>query len=394
MTAQTPLRTGDLTRRRWLGHALGLAVGGLLAACAPPTPAAPTSAPAKPTEAPKPASPSAAAPSAAPATTAPAAKAGAPTKVTFTEGAHVIGFSPLYLAMEQGFFRDEGLDVELTTVGGGAISVAAVTSGSALLGFSGGPEAVDAARKGSPIRIVATSTSEFASNVIANKKWLETKGVTRDSPLEQRVKALKGAKIAITSPGSSTDQLARFLLKKYGMNPDTDVELLALRTGPPILAALKQGTADVVVLSPPTGEQAVAEGFGTVLINPLAGEVPEIKGHIFHIGSASLRDIQQRPQLVKGAIKAIARAERMMRSDKANAKRVLQSHFKDLDPAVFDVAYENTAPAFPANPIPTRESIKVAFDFTALFTGEPVGATYEQVVDPKLAEDAVRELGA
>ncbi len=319
-----------------------------------------------------------------------AAPAGAPTEVTVTEGAHVIGFSPFYLALQAGFFRDEGLDVKLITVGGGPVSIAAAVGGSALIALSGGPEAVDAARKGSPVRIILTLTSEFASNVVVSNRFAQAKGITPRSPLDEKVKALKGAKIAITSPGSSTDQLIRFLLKKYGMNPDTDVEIVALRTGPPMLAALRQGTVDAVVLSPPTGEQAVAAGYGMVLINPLIGEVPDLRGHVFHVGSANLRDIRQRPGLLVRALKAVYRAQRMMRLEPPRAKQILQGYFKDLDPRVFDLAYEDMTGAFPSNPIPTRKSIEVAFRFTALMTGQPAGATYEQVVAPGLAEEAVQ----
>ncbi|MDE3075225.1 MAG: ABC transporter substrate-binding protein, partial [Chloroflexota bacterium] len=268
-----------------------------------------------------------------------------------------------------------------------------VSSGSTLLGFSGGPEAVDAAIKGAPVRIILTMTSEFASNIITSAKLASAKGVTQQSPLADRIKALKGAKIGITSAGSSTDQLIRFLLQKQGMNPDKDVEIQALKTGPPMLAALKQGTIDAVVLSPPTGEQAVAGGYGVVLVNPMAGQVPELKGMIFHLGSANLKDIQSRPQLLTSAVKAIARAQRLMKTDKAKAKELLRPHFKALDPKVFDLAYEDTAGAFPANPIPTKDSVEVALKFGAQF-GQPVSVAYDKIVDPSIAQAAVKALGS
>jgi NitT/TauT family transport system substrate-binding protein len=335
-------------------------------------------------------------PAAAPAqsTAAPAApKTVALTKIVVTEGAHVIGFAPLYIAMDSGYFRDEGLEVELSGVGGGTVSVSAVVGGSSFLGFTGLDAGLTAARKGSPIRVLVATTNQFGSNVAVSNKFLQQTGVTPKSPLEDKIKALRGARIAVTSLGSGTDKFMRLLVQKVGMNPDTDVQILAQRDAPVMLAALQQGSIDAVVLSPPTGEQAEAGGYATVLINPLTGEVPEVKGMIFHGAVANLRDIQERRSVMVSAIKAIVRGQQFMRTSEPRAKEILANQFAGTEPKVFELAYQNIRAAFSTSPIPTRESVDVAIKFASILEGQSIDTPYEAMVDPGPAEEALKQAG-
>jgi ABC-type nitrate/sulfonate/bicarbonate transport system substrate-binding protein len=127
--------TSIMTRRRFVAL-LGLgATAGLLAACAPAAAPAPTAAPAtKPTEAPKPAAPAApaASPAAAAPTAAPAVKQAeaGPTDIPHGLSLTWYGHVPTMVAVEKGFFRDVGLNVELVSIVTSADRMLALTSGS------------------------------------------------------------------------------------------------------------------------------------------------------------------------------------------------------------------------------------------------------------------------
>ncbi len=378
-----------VNRRQWLGRAALLAATGLAAACAPSAPAVPTSAPAKPTEAPKPAAPTAA-PAAQP-TTAPAAKPASLVKATILEGGRVIGWAPAQLAVDQGFFRDEGLDVEYITAAQGAVAaVAAVVGGSAFAAFTGAPVATSAVGKGSPVRIAIVASNQYGAELTASNKLMKDKGVDPKSSLEQKVKALKGAKIGIYAPGDSTDQLLRVFFRKYGINADTDVELVSTGNAANMLAAFQRGSLDVMTVSPPTGEQAESAGQGKVFIKPV--EMEEIRGYPYLVGTLSLKDLQERPQLVKGAAKAMARAEKMLRTEPDKAKPIVKKFFEGFDQQVFDLAWVAMLENVPPNPIPTLDSFKALERFVEL-QGQKLDVSYEQAVDPKPAEQAMKELG-
>ncbi len=366
-------------------------------ACTPATPAAPTSAPV--TVAPVAPKPAAAAATSAPV--APTAVAAAPkltagplTKVTVTSGAHVMGRGPFWMAQGQGWFKEAGLDVDAVTTGGGAVAIAAILSGDALLAGAGGTESITAALKGDAVRIVGTVSSEFGSEIIVRTKLAKERNLSRSLDLPSRLQALKGLRIGVTSAGSSTDQLARFLVKKGGMDPDRDVEIVALREENAMLGALAQESIDAIVLSPPTGQVAESRGSGVVLISPLRGDVPELKGHIFSVLSASTKAMQDpvKKRQIVDMLKGVARAEKMLRTDTAAAKALLRKEFGDIDDDVFNRAFEPLQQAWPANPIPTEDSIKVAIDFIERMENRKVDWKYENIVDKSAAEQAVREL--
>jgi NitT/TauT family transport system substrate-binding protein len=121
---------------------------------------------------------------------------------------------------------------------------------------------------------------------------------------------LKGKIIGITAIGSSTDTLARFLVSKNGLAPDRDVAFLGTGTTANILTAMKAGTVDAGVLSPPfnafgkqLGYRTLAY-FGDYVEQSLSGlgtsdkmirDRPELVRRMLSATIKSLRFIQQRP---------------------------------------------------------------------------------------------------
>ncbi|MDE3076708.1 MAG: ABC transporter substrate-binding protein, partial [Chloroflexota bacterium] len=298
--------------------------------------------------------------------------------MSIIEGGRVVTWAPSYLALGKGYFKSAGLDVQYSTAAA-TTAVAAVIAGSALASFTGAPVALAAILKGSPVRIVAITSGQYGAELTASNKWMDQKHVTPQSPLEQKVQALKGAKIAIYAPGDSTDQLMRFLFKKYGINADTDVQLVSLQTNPNMLSALEHGSVDVMAASPPNGEQAEAQGIARVFMK--ASEIPELETYPYLVATASLKDIQSRPQLVVGVVKALARAEKDLHSDPSAAKLIVQKYFPTIDPKVFGLSYQTMLPAVPANPVPTQEQF-AALQTIAKLQGKPINASFEQVMDP------------
>lgn len=329
----------------------------------------------------------AAAPAAAPKVTAPASL----TPVTILEGGRVVGWAPGHLALDRGFFRERGLEADWVTASQGAVAaVAAVVGGNAFMACTGAPVATNAVRQNLPVRIVLVASNQYGVEVTVSNKLLQDKGVTPESPIEARVQALKGAKIGIYTPGDSTDQLLRYLFRQYNVNADTEVELVSLQNAANILAGFQRGSVDAMSVSPPTGQQAEATGQAKVFIK--AKDVPEIAGYPYLVGTVGMKDIQERPELVKGAIAGFAMAERMLRTDPNGAKPSVRKFFENFDQQVFDLAYASMLEAVPANPIPTRESFQALESFARL-QGQPLGINYEQAMDPRLAEEVVKELG-
>ncbi len=324
-------------------------------------------------------------------TRSPASPAGPLTRVSILNGGNVIGWAPAYLALGMGFFRDEGLEVEyILSVQGAPAAVTAVVSGSAFMSFTGAPVVINAVRQGSPVRIVFVDYAEYSAEVIVSNKFLAGRGVTPQAPLEQKVRALKGAKIAIDQPGDSNSQLAVFLLKEFGINPDTDVELVSLSNIPAKMAALARGSVDAMVASPPSGEQIEKQGLGKVFIRPQ--EDSHLHNYPYLVGTANLRDIQARPQLIESVIRAMARAMQMLRRDPAAAKPIVRKYFANFSQPVFDLAYDNMLGGVPASPILSRDEFGRLRAFAEL-QGKPLQVTYDQAVNRQLAAEVMAKMG-
>ncbi|WP_171075127.1 ABC transporter substrate-binding protein [Nonomuraea basaltis] len=197
-------------------------------------------------------------------------------KITIASAPNVF-LSALYVAQDDGMFAEEGLTVEIVEVESGNDSVAALASGQAQYADVGFEDLAELSQAGDDSVIMAHDIlNRVTLTLVMRKEVAERKNVTAASPLKDRLSALKGLKIGITSPGSPTDTYMRYYLASVGLDPERDVEIVPLGGGSALLAALEKGQIDAYHLSPPTPYVAAEKGFGVVLIDGPKGEVPEL----------------------------------------------------------------------------------------------------------------------
>ena len=170
-------------------------------------------------------------------------------KLVVAEGAHIIGYAPAYIAQDQGYFKDAGLDVNIVLSHGSAQAVAAVVGGSADVTLATAPDVLNAVAHGRQLRMILGITNQPQLLLTVSPKLLAKANVTPASPVADRARALKGARVGISTPGSMTDEVLRTILKMGGLDPDRDVSIIAMGgDGAPMLAALQHGNIDGFVL--------------------------------------------------------------------------------------------------------------------------------------------------
>lgn len=162
----------------------------------------------------------------------------------------------------------------------------------------------------------------------------DQKGVSPDSPLEERLKALKGLKIGVTSPGAPSDTYTRFYLRSVGLNPERDVEIVPLDSAPALLAALEEGQIDAYQLSPPTPYVAAEEGFGVVLVDGPKGEVPEFENFSYTAWGTTRSWAEDNPEAAKAFSRAIAKATEKVKSSPDQVSEQVLDDVGGQDPAV------------------------------------------------------------
>ncbi|PWB97972.1 ABC transporter substrate-binding protein [Salinibacterium hongtaonis] len=172
-----------------------------------------------------------------PADSAPAPSDGAPTRVTIQiDGAAVPYYAPLYQAVEQGYFEDEGLEVEFTYAEASSV-LQNVAAGNVEFGFPNGDSVITAKSKGVDVEVVHTTYQQGIGAVLFNE---ETNPITSAADL-------KGKKIAVTDLGSPNYIQLQAMLADADLTV-SDVEIVTVGSGA-IVAALQGGEVDAIAFS-------------------------------------------------------------------------------------------------------------------------------------------------
>jgi ABC-type nitrate/sulfonate/bicarbonate transport system substrate-binding protein len=192
------------------------------------------------------------------------------------------------IARDNGYYRAEGLDVELILMSA-PIASRALLSGDVAVATVGGA-GLPPVLRGSPFKFLFTTYNRAMF-------WLYAKPEIRD------VKALKGKRVGVSGIGSGPDSLLREILRQNGLDASRDVAVLSLGVMPTIYSGLQSGIVDAAMLSPPVTFKAEEGGFRELVAFPKQ-DLVELQGSIL-VRDASLQsDPGQLERFIRGTYKA------------------------------------------------------------------------------------------
>jgi len=151
-------------------------------------------------------------------------------------GKNLLYYLPLSIAESQGYFKAEGLDVTIVDFAGGSKALQAVVGGSADVVSGAFEHTLLMQPKGIKLRAFALQGRAPQIVLGINPKTM---------PGYRTVADLKGRKIGVTAPGSSTNVLANFVLAKAGLKPG-DVSIIGVGAGSGAVAAMRAGQIDAI----------------------------------------------------------------------------------------------------------------------------------------------------
>jgi len=236
------------------------------------------------------------------------AHAQAPRKVKMTLPVVALTTAPVYLAEAKGYFAQEGLSVDLTVTGGGGPDIKALIAGDVDFTYTASDQVMLPWQEGKRLVIVMGVIPRALINWAMHKDVAQAKGITEKSPLADKLKALRGLTIGATQPGSLTANLAAYTLRKAGLVPQQDANIIPVGSGLTWLAALEQRKVDVALMSPPLPDTAVARGFAILLIDNARGEDPALAEFLQQVFVTRPDVIQKDPELVRKLVRALLRA--------------------------------------------------------------------------------------
>lgn len=239
-------------------------------------------------------------------------------KVVVSAAFKSVFYLPAYVALERGYFKDEGLDVRIDVASSSTNALAAVIAQSADFSLHGPEWTAISAGRGAPVKVIGGTLNRLGV-------WLTCeKGVKYES-----FKSLSGLTVATgTMPTTSTSVFFK-LLKRAGLEPKKDVNIIEVPLGNEI-GPLVAGKVDCAVLYEPNGSLAESKGYKVV-----AAFSQQIGPYTF---SAISTRTSVNPATARKFLSSIDRALKDIHANPAAAVQSGQKLFPDLDPKVVDAS--------------------------------------------------------
>lgn len=214
------------------------------------------------------------------------------TKIKLAEVTHSIFYAPQYVAISEGYFEDEGLEIELILTPGADKVMAAVLSKDVDIGFSGSEATIYVYQNGEKdyVQTFAGLTQKDGSFLVAREKYDNFK-------LEE----LKGKYVIGGRAGGMPEMTFEWALRQNGIDPQKDLTIDTSIAFAAMQGAFIGGTGDFVTLFEPNATSVEKEGLGYVVayIGELGGNVP------YTAYNARKSYIENNPKIIKSFCNAI-----------------------------------------------------------------------------------------
>jgi NitT/TauT family transport system substrate-binding protein len=233
------------------------------------------------------------------------------TKLTFgmpTTPPNMVHISP-WVAMDQGFFKQEGLDVEIFTFEGGIYVVRNVVSGSLDAGAGAGASVALSVAKKAGVKAIYGLAPRFASTMTVRSDV-------------KSLQDLKGKKIGVQEVGGFADVLSRMVLRKAGLKPE-DVTFVPIASAdvPPLLA----GAIDTAILHV---DQMILARQKEPSLHPLVKFWELEPDQLFMVVVAQEKKLAAEPAKYQALVRALAKANRFMYANKARTVEITMKYAK------------------------------------------------------------------
>jgi NitT/TauT family transport system substrate-binding protein len=296
-------------------------------------------------------------------------------------------YLPLTIAERKGFFKDEGLDAQIVDFPGGAKALEAMVGGSADVVSGAYEHTINMQSKG--INIVAIALEgRYASIVLAVHK---SKAAQYKSP-----KDMKGWKIGVTAPGSSTNMMVSALLAKDGLKPDA-VSIIGIGATAGAIAITRKGEIDALAnLDPVIARLEASSDIVTVVDTRTKKGMDEVYGGAYHAGCiyAPVQWVAKNPKTAQAVVNAMVRAVRWLQQARAEdvVATVPPEYYGD-NPTLYKVAFLKNTEGFSPDGRMSMDGAKNVYRVLQMFEPSLQGAKIDltKTFDNKFVDVALKK---
>lgn len=303
-------------------------------------------------------------------------------RINLNEVVRSIFYAPMYAAISEGFFEEEGIQIELSTGQGADKTMQQVISGGADIGFCGPEQVIYAYNQGKKTVVFAQLTKRDGSFLVGRNK-------------EENFKweSLKGKTIIGGRPGGVPEMTLEYVLKNHGLVIGKDVNIITNLAFTATSGAFKTGTGDYVALFEPTGSMLEKENAGYIVsyIGDVSGEIP------YTCFFALESYINENPEIIQKFTNAMYKGNIWVEShsSKEIAEAIID-YFpgSDVDMLASAVDRYKSHDAWSKDLILGEAALTRLMDVIQSYQADliPVRPPYEDIVTTKFAEEAGKQI--
>lgn len=276
----------------------------------------------------------------------------------------------LWVVQDAGIFRKYDLEPQIVFISGAPPNIAALISGDVDFTISAGPAAIAANLEGADVAVLMSFINTMDHSFFS-------------APAIKKPDDLRGKKFGVARPGSSDDYGARVALRKWGIQPDKEVAMLAVGSQPSRLAALQAGRVDATLLQPPITVKARQAGFNEFA--SLADLGLDYLGTCLFTTRAR---IQKNEALVSRVVRAFVEGIHFYKSQREASLRSMAKFTKSNDQAALEEAYNAYAVKFMARvPYPTTKGVEAILEDLGKTNPKARGADPKRFVEPRFLKE-------
>lgn len=252
-------------------------------------------------------------------------------------------FTPIWVAYEAGLYKKHGLNATLQLLTP-QVSAQAVVSEEADF-YTDGPDLINARLRGAQVKYFGGTMQQLVFQIWAAKEI-------------KTVQALKGKTIAASTPRAALDTATREALKKNGLVPDKDVQILYVQSVPAILSAVLGGKTAAGTLSAPNTLKAKEAGLNLLV------DIGKLNIPAFQVAYGTTEKyLKNNPNSVYAFLKAVAEGVVLSRKDPTIAKKAIAKYAKIEDGPTIEGTYKAFAPYWAMSLAVRPEAVRGQFAY-------------------------------
>jgi NitT/TauT family transport system substrate-binding protein len=300
-----------------------------------------------------------------------------PVKITNIGHGYFSG--ALYVAVQEKLFQKYGLEPEISYVQGGPLALQAVLTKQADVGILSYEHVLTVAVQGKRIVAFFNIANRPVNNVIASDKLMQG---SEKLSVDEKIKRLKGQRVAMPSASGSGEKMLGVLAKKYGLTLPGDISSVYLGAeAPSYVAAFQKDLIDAALPFEPAGVLVQQSGKGKIYLNMMNGEIPEFRDILFMTLATHPDNMKEKPEMLRKIAQVFLEAHKILKDDPKRGMAIMAKEYPSMTPETNEEAFKTVSQIWTRDGKMTEAQARATFnylqpkgvaevDFPSTFTNE------------------------